>query len=305
MMRYKFLRYPGGKSKAVTFSYDDGVKQDVRFAETLTKYGLKGTFNFNSFTMRGEHGISPEDAKRVILDKGHEIAVHGYNHRAEGTLRPIEGIREIVDNRLELEKIFGMIIRGMAYPDSGITYFANGASYADVKRYLTDLDICYSRTLGSDNNSFTLPSDWLAWMPTCHHNNPKVLEWIDEFINLDTSTKSYCARRQPRLFYIWGHSYEFENNKNNPELGWTMIEGVMQKLSAEKDIWKATNGDVYRYVEATKLVEVTEMSVKNNSDMTVYYNINGQNVEIAPGATFTIGKNQINISITGSFSACY
>ena len=64
----------------------------------------------------------------------------------------------------------------------------------------------------------------------------------------------------------------------------------MKKLTAEDDIWFATNGDIYRYVEATKLVEVTENSVKNNSNMTVYYNINGQNVEIKPGKTYTIKK---------------
>lgn len=40
-MRYKFLRFPGGKSKAVTLSYDDGVRQDLRFIETINKYGLK------------------------------------------------------------------------------------------------------------------------------------------------------------------------------------------------------------------------------------------------------------------------
>ena len=67
-----------------------------------------------------------------------------------------------------------------------------------------------------------------------------------------------------------------------------MIEEVMQKLSAEEDIWKATNGDVYRYVEATKLVEVTETTVTNNSDITVYYNVNGKNVEIKSGKTYTI-----------------
>ena len=33
---------------------------------------------------------------------------------------------------------------------------------------------------------------------------------------------------------------------------------------------------------------MAKTTVKNNSDMTVYYNINGQNVEIAPGETFSI-----------------
>ena len=36
------------KNKALTFSFDDGVKQDIRLVEILNKYGLKGTFNLNS-----------------------------------------------------------------------------------------------------------------------------------------------------------------------------------------------------------------------------------------------------------------
>lgn len=59
-----------------------------------------------------------------------------------------------------------MIVRGMAYPDSGITYFTNNATYDGVKNYLKELDIVYARTLGGDNNFFALPQDWHAWMPT-------------------------------------------------------------------------------------------------------------------------------------------
>lgn len=40
-----------GKKKAVTFSYDDGVVQDIRFVELLNKYELKCTFNLNSGIM--------------------------------------------------------------------------------------------------------------------------------------------------------------------------------------------------------------------------------------------------------------
>ena len=36
------------KKKAVTFSYDDGVTQDVHLVELLNKYDLKCTFNINS-----------------------------------------------------------------------------------------------------------------------------------------------------------------------------------------------------------------------------------------------------------------
>ena len=39
--------------KSVTFSFDDGVKQDIPFVELLNKYGMKCTFNLNT-------GISSE-----------------------------------------------------------------------------------------------------------------------------------------------------------------------------------------------------------------------------------------------------
>ena len=44
-MRYRFLRFPGGKTKSVTYSYDDGCRQDIKVAEILKRYGIRGTFN--------------------------------------------------------------------------------------------------------------------------------------------------------------------------------------------------------------------------------------------------------------------
>lgn len=114
------MRYPLGKAKAITFSYDDGTSQDKRLAELFDKYGMKGTFNFNC-EKRRKFNFSKEEIDEIFLSKGHEIAVHGANHRANGLLRPIEGIREVLECRLELEKKTRRIIRGMAYPDSGET----------------------------------------------------------------------------------------------------------------------------------------------------------------------------------------
>ena len=50
-MRYRFLRFPEGKPKAVTLSYDDGIRADKRFSDIITKYGMKCTFNINSGAM--------------------------------------------------------------------------------------------------------------------------------------------------------------------------------------------------------------------------------------------------------------
>lgn len=286
-MRSVFMRYPGGKAKAVTFSYDDGVSQDKRLVELFDRYGLKCTFNHNSDAMRSEN-FSKEQIREYFLSKGHEIAVHGANHRANGNMRTIEGIRDVLDCRLELEEKCDSIIRGMAYPDSGITLFGNFGTYEDVKKYLIELDIAYARTVGGDNNSFMLPSDFYNWIPTCHHDNPQVMERIDEFLNLDISTKAYHARRVSRLIYIWGHSYEFDRNNN-----WDHIEVICKKLSNKDEIWYATNIEIHDYVQAYKSLRYSADGhrIYNPTLSAVWLDVDGKLLCIPSGETIRISES--------------
>ena len=283
-MRSVFLRYPGGKAKAVTFSYDDGVPEDKRLAEIFDKYGMKATFNHNCEYMR-EKNFTKEEVKKYFLSKGHEIAVHGANHRANGNLRAIEGIKDVLDCRIELEEKCDSIIRGMAYPDTGITQMGNFGNFESIKQYLKELDIAYARTLGGDNNSFMLPNDFYAWMPSCHHDNAKIMEYIDEFLNLDISTKTYHARRVPRLLYIWGHSFEFEQ-KNN----WEHIEEICSKLANNDEIWYATNIEICDYVEAYKSLKYSAdgHKVYNPSLFEIWFDVDGKLYSIKPGETIVI-----------------
>ena len=246
-MRYRFLRFPEGKPKAVTFSYDDGCRADIKLSQILTKYGLKGTFNLNSAWLGKsdtDWHLTREEIKEYIIDKGHEIAVHGAEHKANGNIRPIEGIQDVFNCRLGLEKDFDMIVRGMAYPDSGVGHFHNGTTMSDVENYLKELDIVYAHALGKKNDTFDLPEDWYQWMPTAHHDSPEVFELIDKFINYKL-TDTYLARRIPKLFYLWGHAYEFDQNDN-----WNRMEKICEKLSNKNDCWYATNIEIYEYIEA-------------------------------------------------------
>ena len=280
-MRYRHLRFPEGKGKALTFSYDDGVKSDVRLAEIFAKNGLKCTFNLTKVADRGAPGLNVDDVE-LWLAEGHEIAVHGYQHRAEGCLRPVEGIQDVLDCRRELERKFGRIIRGMAYPDTGITYFGPGASYESIKQYLKDLDIVYARTLGGDNNRFQLPTDWHQWMPTAHHDNPHIMEYIDEFLKIDLTVPMNGGRRFPRLFYIWGHSFEFDR-KNN----WHLIEEICEKFAQADDIWFATNMEIYEYVQAYRsLVYSADGKIIYNPTLyTIWFDIDNQPYCINSGET--------------------
>ena len=288
-MHYRFLRFPGGKAKAVTFSYDDGCRHDIRLANTLTEYKIRCTFNINSgFFGKDENGwyLTAEEIRRHIVDAGHEIAVHGKMHMAPGLSRPLDCIQDMLNCRLELEEIYDRIVRGMAYPDSGITNLQNEASYDNIRRYLQDLGIVYARTLGGDNDLFRLPSDWMAWMPTAHHVNGKLMEYADKFLSIDPDQENlYYPNRYPRLFYLWGHSFEFENNKN-----WELLDAICEKLGGHEDIWYATNMEIYEYVQAYNALvfSANGQKVYNPTLMTVWFRTDAKVYRVDPGQTLNL-----------------
>lgn len=284
-MRYRFMRFPGGKPKALTFSYDDGCKQDIKTAKTLSRYGMKGTFNLNGYGFRGDNMLTEKEVNEHILANGHELATHGYAHLAQGLICTANGIKDVLDCRLELERKFGRIIRGLAYPDTGVRIYANGIDFGKVKSYLSELGIAYARTLRGDNNSFMLPDDWYYWMPTAHHDTPEIFEWADEFINLDLSPTVYHPIRYPRLFYIWGHSYEFDNNDN-----WDRLEQICEKFATADDIWFATNIEIYDYVKAydSLIFSADGAVVHNPTAVKVWFDVDGRLYSIESGATLSI-----------------
>ena len=284
-MKYVFMRYPEGKGKAATFSYDDGCQADKRLARIFTKHGVKATFNFNSLAL-SEVNITDSELEEYFLSKGHEIAVHGEFHKANGTIRTIEGIREVLNCRLELEERCGRIIRGMAYPNSGIRLMTNLGTYEQIKQYLTELDIAYARSLGGDNNEFQLPVDFHNWIPSAHHKNPSILEYVDDFLAIDLKNPTMRpAIRYPRLLYVWGHAYEFDTDNN-----WELIEEICQKLTTDKDIWFATNIEFYDYVTAYKRLEYSAdgKRIHNPSAITVWLDVGGVIHSIAPGETIKV-----------------
>ena len=84
---YRFMRFPGGKSRAFTISYDDGVASDLRLMELMKQYGIRGTFNLNARIMSDEY-IDPieKPTHRLSLAqiaehyKDFEVATHGATH---------------------------------------------------------------------------------------------------------------------------------------------------------------------------------------------------------------------------------
>lgn len=286
-MRYRFMRFPGGVGKAVTFSYDDGSKHDVRLAEIFNKYKLKATFNLNGEALRADwdYCMTKEQTEEIIK-AGHEIAIHGLEHRAPGTIRAIEGIKEVFDCRRELESRYGCIIRGLAYPDGGISGFCNGAVREDVYSYLRALDIAYARSLDEGNFNISIPEDWYDWHPTTHHASDKMDNYIDAFLGIDRSPKGQpSSDAVPLLFYVWGHSAEFEYDNS-----WDRIEHICERLSGNNSIWYATNMEIYEYSHAYEsLIWSAEGNmVYNPALIDVWFDFDGKLYEVKSGQTLTL-----------------
>lgn len=282
-----FMRFPQGKTKAVTFSYDDGCRTDLKLVRIIDEYGIKSTFNISSRFIADDNCgfyLTKEEIKEALLGAGHEIAVHGACHKAPGMTDLTDGIRDVLDCRCELERTFGRIIKGMAYPNSGILHFENGSEYKDVRQYLSYLGIAYARSLGGDNDGFYLPEDWYNWKPTAHHNNPNIADYIDKFVSLDINSL-YSGEQWPRLFYMWGHSYEYENDDN-----WDLLHKICKSISCKSDTWYATNIEIFNYTSAYRALQfnVDRTVVYNPTLYTIWFRADGKDYSISSGETMEI-----------------
>ena len=245
-----FMRFPQGKRKAVTLSYDDGVEQDVKLIDIMVKHGLKGTFNINSglYAELGQQypdesvrrRMTREQCQELYLNSGMEIAVHGLTHAFLEQLPKNVCAYEIMQDRINLEKEFNTIIRGMAYPFGSYPYPSISQDVVDVVK---NCGIAYARTTISTGN-FLLPSDWLRMPATCHHANPKLMELAHSFVE-NGGTKKPELYKQSTWFCLWGHSYEFDIANN-----WNVIEEFARYIGKREDIWYATNIEIHDYVEA-------------------------------------------------------
>ncbi len=279
-MRRTFLRFPGFKYRAVTLSYDDGVRQDKRLISILNKGGLKATFNINSGIFSDERSaeergrMTKEEAFELYNNSGHEVAIHGFKHVSLDAVDPAQATYDVLKDREELEKMFGCIIRGMAY--------ANGAYDDTVVEIVKNCGILYSRTVIS-TEKFDIPIDWLRLPATCHHNNPRLMELAKIFI--ETPLSQYNWGRNPRLFYLWGHSYEFDNNNN-----WNVIEEFAEYVGNREDVWYATNYEVFSYVQAfDRLVFSVDYSqIYNPTDTDVYLEISRKEIIVKAGETINL-----------------
>jgi peptidoglycan/xylan/chitin deacetylase (PgdA/CDA1 family) len=226
-----------GKKKAVTFSFDDGVTQDIRLIEILNRYSLKGTFNINS-ELLGKAGQLERNGRTVRHDKvqacelrgiyaGHEVAAHTLTHPNLTKLEAGEIVRQVEEDRKNLSAFCGYDVVGMAYPCGGVN---NDERVANVIKNNTGIK--YARTITSTYN-FEKQENLFRFNPSVYYIEENFEEIIDSFLAFEAEA--------PALLYIWGHSYEMDAEY----ISWEKFEAMCAKLANRNEIFYGTNREVF------------------------------------------------------------
>jgi hypothetical protein len=115
----------------------------------------------------------------------------------------------------------------MAYPCGGQNH---DDRVAEIIKNNTGVK--YSRTIVS-NYSFEPQANLYKFNPTMHHRAgiEKLMEMGNKFLEMKADT--------PQIFYIWGHSFEFDFEEN-----WDAFENFCKMMSGHDDIFYGTNKEI-------------------------------------------------------------
>lgn len=220
--------------KLLSFSYDDGILQDIRLIRLLEKYGMRGTFHICSGLFGqdcellregvtvGHTKIPKNEIKSVY--SGHEVSAHTVSHKRLTELSDTEIIREIEGDRLSLSELVGYEVKGLAYPfglcDERVT--------ALIKK---NTGVLYARK-STPSLVFDTSDESLLFRPTARHYTEE--HWRELFTLGEKFIKA-APTKGDLHFCVMGHSYEFDI-KNS----WDRLEEFLKMMSGHGDITYAT-----------------------------------------------------------------
>ena len=224
----------------VTTSWDDGTVTDIRLAELLYKYKVKGTF----YISRCREQKLLSESNIIEISKEFEIGCHTISHHDLTKLLPPVMVGEIGDSKKYLENLLSHRVRMFCYPE--------GRYNKTVKRLVEAGGFLGSRTcrpMGFDLTKrfcqldITMPASNdspLMDLKTC----AKLSLWLsfDYWFNWETRAKILfdLALRKGGIYHIYGHSAELDDNN-----GWNMLEGVLVRISNQDEVKYMTNGEIF------------------------------------------------------------
>jgi peptidoglycan/xylan/chitin deacetylase (PgdA/CDA1 family) len=236
------------KTAVVTTSWDDGHPLDLRVAELLATYGVKGTFYVPI-----HYAAIPRMSCVEILELrriGMEIGSHTMTHPRLHRLSDDVVLRELTESKSYLEDLLGEPVTAFCYPEGKFT--PRQIPLVQQAGYKLARTTMGFRT-GIDFEPHLMPVSMQFWRHPRHillrhelmqQNFRGALDWL----RLWGAEKDLTALAQAMLghignvggmFHIWGHSWEIEAGGL-----WTELEDTLKLISDFTSVVCSTNSEV-------------------------------------------------------------
>jgi len=205
----------------ITTSWDDGSRLDLRLADCLDSYGVKGTFYV------ARHYLDDRMTEPEIrsLAQRHEIGAHTVNHVTLTDVDLNTARSELTESRAWLESVLGNGVTSFCYP--------RGRYNTDVRNCVEEAGYEMARTV--ERYVFTPPTDPFT-MPTTINVYPfplrpsayirprfdPIKEILPHLRQLKLPLMAFQnwsalaiamldrAAATGGVFHLWGHSHEIE-----------------------------------------------------------------------------------------------
>ncbi len=301
--------FPGWVRKSITFTIDDGnIVTDQKMMDMIKPAGIRGTFNLCTPLKK------MSSAEYAEFYRGYEIANHCNYHLYPMTERIARTTKEIPFDKETADPAY-------AYPAEmpGVYYVAVPTGWRRVawstETYMDNVDACQReleeifgkgsvqdyvwpygmqknedvfgrlkaygfrsiRTTGNvrESTGFALPADRTRWSYNADHH---------DLCEVATLYDVYPDDGELKFFSFGVHSVDFENTDR-----WGELKAFCDRMgNRPKDFWYATVGEIFDYEDAVKALTVTDDSISNQSELTVYLKIDGKPITVEPFTTLQI-----------------
>jgi peptidoglycan-N-acetylglucosamine deacetylase len=244
------------KQLIITTSWDDGHALDLRLAELLDKYSIKGTFYVP--INNAEHPVMQPSELTLIADK-FEIGGHTVNHIYLDKLSEEEARYEVSECKTVLQNRLGRTVDAFCYPggkysqrdirlvdDAGFlfgrtTRLLHTASAIDTKLMDTSVQAFHHSRVTLTKHclkaGFVLPIVQQLFFYKGNKNFPLLAEVL---MNKIVSNGG--------VFHLWGHSWEIE------EFGlWNDLELLLKALAFNLDVAYMNNTECWQALVSNEL----------------------------------------------------
>ena len=113
--------------------------------------------------------------------------------------------------------------------------------------------------------------DFYKWRATVFHCDNRVISLTRQFVENDDELA---------LFQIVGHSYDLD-----VEDRWDVMEKIFKMISEQDNILPMTTIEITDYLKAMDKAEITDRYIRNNSDISLWFDINGNVCEVKANCT--------------------